>query len=154
MSDWKRTTSEISLEQMPVEMNAELLRHIELYRLGSILSDVVICIQSDAEKAKKGLFGSAERICIVALLTQHWLLWVVRGNKTPATATSALLSEVVIQDYSITLFAKMVPDHGVQVSGKFTDVVENSSAFIGLEGNAAGQKFKELAILTSQNAKK
>ncbi len=41
-----------------------------------------------------------------------------------------------------------------QISGKFTDVAENSSAFIGLEDNAAGQKFKELAISAAQNVKK
>jgi hypothetical protein len=33
-------------------------------------------------------------------------------------------------------------------------VEESSSAFIGLENNAAGQKFKELAIGAVQNAKK
>jgi hypothetical protein len=48
----------------------------------------------------------------------------------------------------------MIPDSSIQISGKFTDVAENSSAFLGLENNAAGQKFKELAIGAVQNAKK
>jgi hypothetical protein len=48
----------------------------------------------------------------------------------------------------------MVPDSGIQVSGKFTDVSENSTAFIGLENKAAGQKFKELVVSAVQNAKK
>jgi hypothetical protein len=122
--------------------------------LGDILSDVIICTQSDAEKPKKGLFGSAETSQVVAFLTPHWLLWVVSGNKTPATVTSALLNDIVIQDYASTSFMKMVPDSGMQVNGIFTDVTENSSAFIGLENNAAGQKFKELAIGAVQNAKK
>jgi hypothetical protein len=154
MSDWKRVTREISLDQVPAEMKAEVQRHIELYNLGGLLSDALICVQCDAEKAKKGLFGSAETNRTVAILTTHWLLWVVSGSKTPVTATSALLNDVVIQDYAATPFAKMVPDSGIQVSGRFTDVAENSSAFIGLENNAAGQKFKELAIGAVQNARK
>ena len=153
MSDWKRVTREISFDQAPAELKAELLGHIGLYNLGDVLSESVTCIQSDAEKTKKGLFGSAESNQTVAILTPRWLLWVVRANKTPAAATSALLSDVVIRDYAATPFAKMVPDDGIQVSGKFTDVVENSSAFIGIEDNAAGQKFKQLAISAVQNAK-
>jgi hypothetical protein len=48
----------------------------------------------------------------------------------------------------------MVPDSGIQVSGKFTDESQNSTAFIGLENKAADQKFKELVIGAVQNAKK
>jgi hypothetical protein len=48
----------------------------------------------------------------------------------------------------------MVPDSGIQVNGKFTDMVENASAFIGLEKNAAGEKFREKVIAVVQNAKK
>jgi hypothetical protein len=135
-------------------MKAEVQQHIELYNLGDILSDAVICIQSDAEKPKKGLFGSAETSQTVAILTPRWLLWVVSGSRTSATATSALLNDIVIQDYAGTPLAKMMPDFGIQVSGKFTDVTENLSAFIGLENNAAGQQFKELAISAVQSAKK
>jgi hypothetical protein len=68
----------------------------------------VICIQSDSEKVKKGLFGSAENNRTAAFLTLRWLLWVVSANKTPATATSALLADVVIQDYATISFAKML----------------------------------------------
>jgi hypothetical protein len=153
MSDWKRATHEISFYQVPVEVKSEFQRHIELYKLGNILSDTVICVQTDAEKAKKGLFGTAESNRIIALLTPRWLIWIVSGNKTPATVTSALLKDIVIQDYASTSLAKMMPDSGIDVSGKFTDVSESISAFIGLENNTAGQRFKELAISAVQNAK-
>jgi hypothetical protein len=139
---------------MPGEVKTEIQRHIELYNLGNILSETLICIQSDAEKPKKGLFGSAETNRTVAILTPRWLLWVVSGSKTPATATSALLNDVLVQDYASSPLAKMMPDSGIQISGKFTDVTENLTAFIGLENNAAGQRFKELVIAAVQNSKK
>jgi hypothetical protein len=54
VSDWKRVTREISPEQAPAEIKAEVQRHIELYHLGAILSDTVMCVQSDSGKARKG----------------------------------------------------------------------------------------------------
>jgi hypothetical protein len=86
-------------------------------------------------------------------VTPRWLLWVVHDGKSPATF-SALLQDVTIQDYAETPFVKMVPDSGIQVNGKFTDVSENISAFLGLEENAAGRKFKDVVIRAVQDAKK
>lgn len=155
MSDWKRSTREVTFEQLPSDLKAEILKHIELYNLGDILSDAQMWIQTDSEKAKKGLFGSAESVRQCAVVTARWLVWVVSGTKTPEPAAlSALLTDIVIQDYADTQFAKMVPDSGIQVNGKFTDVSENASAFIGLEENAVGKQFKETVIAAVQDAKK
>ena len=154
MSEWKRSSRELSYEGLPSDMKVEIQKHVELYNLGNILSDTVMCIQTDSEKPKKGLFGSAETVQMGAVVTPHWLLWVVNGTKTSTTALSALLTDIVVQDYANTQFAKMIPDSGLEVTGKFTDVAENGSAFLGLEENAAGKKFKETVITAVQNAKK
>lgn len=154
MSEWKRSTRELSFDQLPAEMKTEINRHIELYNLGDILSGALICIHSSATKAKAGLFGAAETIQMGVVLTPSWLVWVITGTKTPPSALSALLQDVVVQDYADTPFAKMVPDSGVQVNGKFTDVSESASALIGLEENEAGSKFKELLVNAVQDAKK
>ena len=154
MSEWKRSTREITFDQLPVDMQAEIRKHIELYNLGDILSDAQMCIQTDSEKPKKGLFSPAESICQCAVVTSRWLIWVVRRTKMPPAALSARLADVVIQDYANTPFAKMVPDSGLEVSGRFTDVTENASSFIGLEENVVGKKFKETVIDAVQNAKK
>lgn len=153
MSDWKRSTRELTFEQLPSEMNVEIQKHIERYNLGDILSDALMCIQTDSEKIKKGFFGSAQSVRQCAIVTSRWLVWAVSDAKSPA-ALSALLCDVVIQDYADTPFVKLVPDSGIQVNGRFTDVSENASAFIGLEENAAGKKFKDLVIGAVQDAKK
>jgi len=154
MSDWKRSTRETPFEELQSDMRSEIQKHIELYNLGDILSDVLVCVQTDSEKMKKGLFGSTETIRMVAVITPRWLIWVTSGTKTSTVLLSAFLQDVVIQDYADTQFAKLVPDSGIEVSGKFTGATESVSAFIGLENNAAGQKFKETAISVVQNAKK
>jgi hypothetical protein len=154
MSDWKRTTKEISFESLPGGMVSAVNAHIEQYNLGPILSDALICIQTDSEKVKKGLFGGKETVQVGAIVTPRWLVWATSGTKTQAATLSAQLINITVQDYAQTPFAKMVPDSGVQVSGMFTDASESAGAFIGLDEGPAGRKFKEVLIQTAQDAKK
>ena len=153
MSDWKRSTRELTFEQLPSDMRAEIQKHIELYDLGGILSDAVMCIQTNSEKIKKGLFGSARPVHQCAIVTPRWLVWAVSDAKSH-TVLSALLKDVVIQDYADTPFVKLVPDSGIQINGRFTDALENAGYFLGLEENAAGMKFKDVMIRAVQDAKK
>jgi hypothetical protein len=139
---------------MPIALKAEIQKHVERYQLGDILSEALMCIQTVSEKAKKGILGSREMVYLGAVVTPRWLIWAVEGTKSSAAVLSALLADVVVQDYANTPFSKMIPDSGIEVSGKFTDAVENASAFIGLEDNAVGKKFKETVIDAVQNAKK
>jgi hypothetical protein len=154
MSDWERTTREISFENLPGGMTSAINEHIEQHNLGPILSNVLICIQTDSEKVKKGLFGGKETVQVGAILTPRWLVWVTSGTETQSAVLSAQLIDITVQDYAQTPFAKMVPDSGVQVSGMFTDASESASAFIGLDESLAGKKFREVLIQAAQDAKK
>ena len=128
--------------------------HVEEYNLGDILSEKLMCIQTDSEKIKKGLFGGGEIVYTGAVITPRWMIWAAGGTKTQPAVLSALLLDIVVQDYAQTPFAKMVPDSGLNVSGKFTDVSENGSAFIGLDDSPAARRFKETVIDAVQSAKK
>ena len=154
MSDWKRRTRDVSFENLMPDMIAAINKHIEQYNLGPILSDVLMCIQTDSEKIKKGLFGGGETVFTGAVITPRWLLWVTSGSKTKPAVFSAQLNDVVVQDYADTQFAKMISDSGINVTGKFTDVSENIAAFIGLDESESANKFKETVIKAIQNAKK
>jgi hypothetical protein len=154
MSEWKRITKEISLDNLSSQMVSAINQHIEQHHLGPILSDVLMCIQTDSEKVKKGLFGGMEIVQVGAAVTPRWLLWAVQGTKTQAAVLSAQLINITVQDYAQTSFAKMIPDSGVEVNGRFTDSNENVSAFIGLENGLSGDKFKEIIIKAVQEAKK
>jgi hypothetical protein len=154
MSDWKRATKEISFEGLPPDMISAIKQHTKRYNLGTNLEDALMCIQTDSEKGKKGLFGKSETVQTGVIVTSRWLIWAVNGTKMPTTVLSAQLSNVTVQDYSQRPFMKMVPDSGIQVSGVFTDAGESTSAFIGLEENLGGNKFKELVIKAAHDAKK
>ena len=154
MSDWKRTSKEVPFENLRLEIVEAIKQHIDQYNLGPILSDLLMCVQTDSEKIKKGLFGGAESVYTGVVVTPRWLVWAISGTKTQAAVMSAQLRDVVIQDYAQTQFAKMIPDSGIEVSGRITDAVENVSAFIGLEDGAVGRKFKETVLKAAQDAQK
>lgn len=154
MSDWKRTTREVSFEALMPEMVIIIEKHIEQYNLGPILSDRLMCVQTESEKTKKGLFGGAETVYTGAVVTPRWLVWATNGTKMTTVVFSAQLSDLVVQDYAETQFAKMIPDSGINVTGKFTDISENISAFLGLDDGPAGIEFKETVIKAVQDAKK
>ena len=88
------------------------------------------------------------------ILTPRWLVWSVEQPNARAAVISAQLTHVTIQDYAQTSFVKLIPDSGIQVTGLFTNAGEGASAFIGLEENVAGNRFKDLTIKTAQDAKK
>ena len=154
MSEWKRKTKEVSLEELPSGMKSEIQRYLEKYNLGPILSDALMCIQTDSEKTKKGLFGGTGTVQIAAIVTPRWLVWLVDEPKSSATILSAQLIDVTVQDYGQTPLANVVPDSGIQVTGVFTNAGESASAFIGLDEGEAGQKFKKILIQAAADAKK
>ena len=90
----------------------------------------------------------------VGVITPRWLVWAVDTPNAKPAVLSAQLIHATVQDYAQTPFAKMVPDSGIEVSGMFTDASESASAFIGLEENAAGQKFRDVVIKAAAAAKK
>ena len=154
MSEWKRKTKEVSLDNLSSEIRDAIQEHLEQYNLGPILSDALMCVQTDSEKTKKGLLGGAESVQMTAIVTPRWLVWAVDTPKAKPAVLSAQLIHATVQDYAQTPFAKMVLDSGIEVSGMFTDASESASAFIGLEENAAGQKFREAVIKAAAAAKK
>jgi hypothetical protein len=154
MSEWKRTTKEVTLETLPVEAGSAIRRHIEQHSLGPILGDALMVIQTDSQKTKTGLFGGAGTVQMAAVITPRWLVWSVAEPKTDAAVLSAQLIDVTVQDYAQTPLAEMVPDSGIQVNGLFTAAGESASAFIGLDEGVAGNKFKKIVIQTAADAKK
>ena len=133
MSEWKRKTKEVSLDNLSSEIRDAIQEHLEQYNLGPILSDALMCVQTDSEKTKKGLLGGAESVQMTAIVTPRWLVWAVDTPKAKPAVLSAQLIHATVQDYAQTPFAKMVLDSGIEVSGMFTDASESASAFIGLE---------------------
>jgi hypothetical protein len=156
VADYNRTSRECKFEELGSEIIAAVNSHVEKYELGPILDDALMCIEVISEKIKKGLFagpgpGSTQ---IVVILTPHWMIQTIRADNKPLITRSARLEDITVSDYEKSPFYAKLPDHGVQVSGRFTEASENSTSFIGLGTDPAGTKFKEMFIKAVQEAKR
>lgn len=156
MSDYTRSTREVNLADLSSEITNTLNKHIELYNLGPVLDDALICVEANSEKIKKGLFSGpgAKAVNSVVIITPRWIFQVIKSDLEPAFVHSAQLSNIVATDYEKSSFYSKIPDTGIEVTGRFTDSSKNSSSFIGLGKDAAGEKFKKIFLEAVQNAKK
>lgn len=154
MGEWIRSTREVTVAGLARDMAAAIRRHVEFYDLGPILDEAVLCVETESQKPKRGLFARAELVRQSMVLTPRWLVWAVDGTKSAPAVTSAQLVDVVVADYAQTRFAEVVPDTGLQVSGRFTDARENGSAFLGLDDGPAGTRFTQAVLRAAQSAKR
>ncbi len=160
MGDWKRSTRECSLNDLPPQVTAAIKSHIEQYNLGEILSDASLNIENKSEKIKKGLFGSAGTVFTHVILTPRWLVWTIQDGKDGISAVSARLADIVVTDYAKGKMTQLVPDTGLEVTGEFTGLAhalpseQRGSIFIGLGPEPAAQKCHDALIRAVQDAKK
>jgi hypothetical protein len=156
MADYNRVSRECKFEELGPDSVAAIKAHLDKYEFGPILNDSLICIDVKSEKRQKGLFaGPGPKFTEVALiLTPRWLVQTIRMDKKPIVARSALLEDITVTDYEKNPYYKQFPDHGVEVTGRFTGASESSTSFIGLGTEAAGLKFKEMLFKAVQDAKK
>jgi len=158
MGEWNRSTRESSLESLRPEIVGAINQHIELYNLGPILNDYLICVETRSTKKKKGLFsgGDGRPIIVTAITTPRWLVWVV--EEKGVTALSVRLQDMVAVDYKDTPGYKLIPDSGIDITGTITgrigvDDNQRTSSFIGLGEEPAAIKFKETLLRSVREAK-
>ncbi len=158
MGDWNRTTQECTLASLRPEVRQAIQKHIETYNLGPILSDPLMCIETQSVKKKKGLFGSGDSkpVIVTAIVTPRWLVWVV--EEKAVAALSVKLHDLAAVDYKDTPGYKLIPDTGIDLTGPFTGRIgtegeQRVSSFIGLGAEPAAVKFKETLLRSIRDAK-
>ena len=156
MGDYDRSTKEISFEEITPDVMQAVNKCIELHNLGDILSNVSHCLISTSDKIKKGLFGGPGPNLLVqtAILTNRWLILADRVDQNAIYIKSMQLADIVVTDYQQTKFHGVIPDSGMNLTGKFTDASEQGTIFMPLGEDEAGDKFKEALIRSVQEAKK
>ena len=156
MGDYNRSTKEITFESISPDVMQAIQKYIEAHNLGDILKGTKLCILSNNEKIKKGLFGGGpgpKSLVQVAVLTDRWLILADRVDQNAIYIKSMQLRDITVEDYEKSSFYKMIPDTGMNVNGMFTDASEKGTIFLPLGKDAAGEKFKETLIKFVQDAK-
>jgi len=143
MSDYVRTTRECSLDELSPELAKAIRAQVAAYQLDTNESAALICIESTATKKKKGLFGGGEIVHTGVLLTPKWLIWAAGKNNEKPAVISARLRDIQAQDYEKSAMYNIMPDDGINITGRYTDVTQQGMSFIGLGPEPAGPKFRQ-----------
>ena len=161
MSDWTRSTREITVETIQPEMATAIQEHIESYNLGPILKTSLMCVETTSEKKKKGLFagGGIRTTLSVCIVTPEWLIISIRTDKDGVGILTVQLKDSVIIDYANSPAFKLIPDSGLEVSGTFTGRVGMNSdqritSFIPLGSEHAARTFRDTLFQAYQKTRK
>lgn len=137
MGDYIRSTRKCGFDEFKPEVLAEFARIVEVYNMGDIASEALICCETTSERKKKGIFGkgpSGKFQFTDVMVTPSRLFWGVLDGGKVSAAWAKLESLEEVQDYRDTFFSKKIDDAGISIFGFMADAPERSSAFIGADG--------------------
>ncbi len=144
MSNFTRKTQECTFDGLRPDLAAAMRTHAELYQLDNPESTALMCAQTVSTEHKKGLFGSStETIAMGVLLTPEWLIWATVKEKEKPVVASGRLRDIQVQAFEDTAMFKVIPDSGLNVTGRYSDVTKQGMVFIGLGPEPAALKFRQ-----------
>lgn len=139
------TTRACTIEELDQNLKNALRAYGRQFGLEDIESDVLMCCETKSILQKNGLFGGKEEVThSAAYITPKWLVWAIDANGGPVSAGSAQLRNIDARDYEATAMFPIVPNHGLNITGRYTDVNKTGMTFISLGPEPDGQNFRHI----------
>jgi hypothetical protein len=144
MSDYTRSTIEVSVRQLRPELRQALDEYFQEHNLGQAADESVLCCQTVSEKKEPGwlasLLGEKKEppVYTAVLLTSQYLIWARGSSQHKVTVMGADLGFILVKPYVSLFFS----DSGLQISGIINGAA-NVNGYIGLGPEPAAQKFCE-----------
>lgn len=153
MTDNRRITRECAMKDLDQALLAAMHAHIAEYQLGSIEANIQMCCETASVQKKKSVFGGSETAILGLVLTDKWLIWAetIAGKHT--SAGSANLKQIEMRDYEETAMFNIIPDSGINITGRYSDSKQTGQLFVGLDTGPAGRNFRELLRKAIKNSK-
>ena len=119
-----------------------------MYELGPITDDALACIETTSTQRKKGgLLGGKSNPAdpdmesvVAALVTPGWFIWGRVGDKSEPVVMTARIDNLEVIPYQ---WAALSEDHGVHITALWTDTVQRSQMFMGMDTESAAEEFKQ-----------
>ena len=138
------TTRACTIEELDPGLKNALRAHGKHFSLEDIESEVLMCCETKAVMQRSGWFGAKETSISAAYLTPKWLVWAVADKGSAARAGSAQLRDIEARDYESTAMFAIVPNQGLNITGRYTDVNKTGITFISLGSEPDGQNFRHI----------
>ena len=145
MNTTSSSTRACSIEELNPDLKNALRKHSRQFGLEDIESDVLICCETQSVVQTNGWLGRKEQVThSAAYVTPKWLVWAIAVKGGPARAGSAELRNIESRDYESTAMYAIVPNHGLNITGRYTDVNKTGMTFISLGSEPDGQNFRQI----------
>jgi hypothetical protein len=127
-------------EDLKFAIHAHALRH----DLHDLESDVLICCETLSVRQKKGFWGGIKFTLSAAYITPTWLVWADSTDRSDARVCASQLTHVDLWDEQVTTSFPIIVDEGLSITGCDTDKNKTGMAFIAVDSNTEGQKFRQV----------
>lgn len=152
MNTATRRTRACTIEALDGELKAAIRAHGTKFGLEDIESNILMCCETITVHHKKGFLGGIRTTLSAVYATPKWLVWADSSGRNDVAAVTAQLNQIDVRDYRSTAQYVIVPDQGLNITGRYTDKNKTGITFIVLEAEADGQKFRQVLDEAGRNA--
>jgi hypothetical protein len=139
-----RKTRICSLDTLDEELKTAMHAHALKHGLNDLESNVLICCETLSVRAKKGFWGGIQTTLSAAYVTPKWLVWADSTDRNDANVSASQLIHVEIWDDRATTDSSLTVNEGLNITGLYTVKKKTGMAFIALDSNADGRKFRQV----------
>ena len=144
MNTTTRKTRACRIDAFDGELKAAIRAHGTKFGLEDIEFDILMCCETITVHPKKGFLGGLKTTLSAVYVTPKWLVWADSNGRNDVAAGTAQLSQIDVRDYRATAQYAITPDQGLNITGRYTDKNKTGIAFIVLEAEADGEKFRQV----------
>ncbi|MEP7137768.1 MAG: hypothetical protein ABI904_22815 [Chloroflexota bacterium] len=138
------STRACTLDELNPSLKTAMHAHTQHYGMDDSESNILMCCETKSLMQKNGLFGGQETSLSAAYVTPKWLVWAVLSNGNTVSAGSALLSQIEARSYETTAMYAIMPNHGLNITGRYTGGNRTGMTFISLGTEPDGQNFQQV----------
>lgn len=138
-----RKTRLCSLDTLDEDLKAAIHAHALQYGLNDLESDILVCCETLSVRQTRGFWGGIKTTLSAVYVTPKWLVWADSTDRNDARVGASKLIHVDIWDYQTTTVHPITAQVGLNITGRYTDTDRTGMAFIALDANADGRKFRQ-----------
>jgi len=139
-----RKTRLCTLDTLDGDLRSAIHAHAIQYDLNDLESNVLMCSETISVRLKKGFLGGVQPTLSAVYVTPKWLLWADSTDRSDASVSASRLIHVDIWDDPATTGYSITSDEGLNITGLYTVKNKTGMAFIALDSNPDGYKFRQV----------
>lgn len=139
-----RKTRVCTVETLDDVLKTAIRAHRKKFGLEDMESNVLMCCETISVRQQKGFLGGITTTLSAVYVTPKWLVWADSNGRNDVVAGAVQLKYIGICDCRSTTQNIIIPNQGLNITGRYTDKDKTGMTFIVLDSEADGQKFHRL----------